>query len=66
MHEVNEDDSETESEADQHFFVAAIGVDKKKKKTLVQVNELFVETTINSLKVRLKVDTGAQDIILPL
>ena len=66
VHEVNEDDSETESEAEQHFFVAAIGVDKKKKKTLIQDNELFVETTINSLKVRLKVDTGAQANILPL
>ena len=66
VHKVNEDDSETESEAEQHFFVAAIGVDKKKKKTLVQDNELFVKTTINSLKVRLKVDTGAQANILPL
>ena len=66
VHEVNEDDSETKSEAEQHFFVAAIGVDKKKKKTLIQDNELFVETTINSLKVRLKVDTGAQANILPL
>ena len=32
VHKVDEDDSETESEAEQHFFVAAIGVDKKKKK----------------------------------
>ena len=58
--------TETESEAEQHFFLAAIGVDKKKKKTLVPDNELFVETTINSLKVRLKVDTGAQANNLPL
>ena len=41
-------------------------MDKKKKKTLVQDNELFVETTINSLKVRLKVDAGEQANILPL
>ncbi|GFS15178.1 retrotransposable element Tf2 155 kDa protein type 1 [Elysia marginata] len=56
----------TGAEKDQHFFVAAIGIDKNKKKTIVQDNELFVETTINSLKVRLKVDTEAQANILPL
>ncbi|GFR85648.1 Gag polyprotein [Elysia marginata] len=66
VHQVNDDDSDSNSEEDQHYFLAAIDVDKNMKKTIVQDNELFVETTINSLKVRLKVDTGAQANILPL
>ncbi|GFO20133.1 Gag Polyprotein [Plakobranchus ocellatus] len=62
-----DDDSGTESDMDdKHFFVAAIGADKKGKKTVIQNNELFVETTINTMRVKLKVDTCSQANILPL
>ena len=49
VHKVNEGDSKTESEAEQHFFVAAIGEYEKKKETLVQDNKPLMETAINSL-----------------